>query len=558
MKMASGKIVPMSAPFGSKQKAQVRRFLICLSYYEGDREAAEDLLLLIAELERTRNHDADILINRRNDARDISAPVKAKLELKFNKVVYHTCRRSDARGYPFAPNQMFSDLVMLMAHSVPFATDYTHWLNMETDAVPTRPGWIGELTAEWRRIEATGKAAMGYIHNDPVPHLNGMAVYSPSLLKRVPQLIGSSPSVCYDIWHSKRILPHAEGTPLIKFDYRKATIAADELFGDPSVALYHGVKDRSARLAVRGRHVTFTDRPKNAISAIPAEIKESMNAQGQSLSRSMAAAERAPIILHQSDHKLEVSHLQDPTDFTVPSLETPDAEVLIGSTLGTQKLASGNRVPVENPVTIRVAEAPAKRPNVYTYSHKHDGVAKAELAAILAAWTKGWTSRGWNPVVLTLRDAAKHVKFDEFQAKVEKLPCVGDKNRMAHRFYRWLALDVVGGGLMTDWDVLPADFGPKIIAQHMEPNGLVRLQTTDDKIVGLYAGKNEATKFVATIMAYDAQPDDGINGYPHVADTTVIKHTIEAAIMAPTIKHFDTGTKRKSVAMEKFLESPHA
>ncbi len=55
------------------------------------------------------------------------------------------------------------------------------------------------------------------------------------------------------------------------------------------------------------------------------------------------------------------------------------------------------------------------------------------------------------------------------------------------------------------------------------------------------------------LMAYDAQPEDGINGYPHVADTTVIKCKIESAVTAPTIKHFAAGTERKSVAMERFL-----
>lgn len=550
--MASGKLVPVSKPFGTA-KAVVRKLLICLSYYEGDREAAEDLALLLAELERTRNREADVLLVRRNDAREFSAPVKAKLELKFDRVLTHICRRTDARGYPHGANQMFGDLAMLMAHSVPFATEYYAWLNLESDVVPTRPGWIGELAAQWPQVESAQKAALGYIHDDPTPHLNGMALYAPNLLKRVPQLLGANPQICYDIWHAKRVLPLAESTPLIHFNYRQETITPADLFAvrdGQSVApcLFHGVKDRSARQAVRARFVTFTETAKPVV------------------------------IVHKSDQLLAATTIQNPTDFSVSSLEAPKpSDVLLESPLGTQQLACGNRVPVENPTTIRVGllpsippdpsvivlgqDNPAKRPNVYTYSHKHDGVTKAELAAIVAAWSKGWTSRGWNPVVLTLRDAAKHPKFEEFQAAIEKLPCVGDRKRMAHRFYRWLALDVAGGGLLTDYDVLPQvppdalNTNMPVCANWAEHYG------EKDELLALSLNREESAKWVDTLMKYDAQPTDMLGDKPHVSDKMIasrLLHGTENAVVSiGQLAHFNAervGNGRKSVAMEKFLE----
>lgn len=500
MRMASGKLVPVSKPFGSS-KVVVRKLLIALSYYEGDREAAEDLATLIADLERTRNREADILLMRRNDAREVSAPVKAKLELKFDRVRLHVCRRTDARGYPHAPNQMFADLAALMAHSAPFATDYYAWLNLETDVVPTRPGWIGELSAAWHEAEAAGKSALGFIHDNPTPHLNGMAIYAPDIMKRIPQLLGSSPQVCYDIWHASRVLPVAEPTPLIYFSYRQPTITPGDLFavqGAIAPCLYHGVKDGSARSAVRARFVTFTDQAKPVV------------------------------ILHKSEQTLKMTELQDPTTFSVPSLGAP----------------------VSGPDADSRAN-PINRPNVYTYSHKHEGVTKPELAAILAAWSKGWMSRGWNPVVLTLRDAAKHTRFDDFSAAIDKLPCVGDQKRMAHRFYRWLALDVVGGGLLTDYDVLPLKF------TEAESGGVrVFSESAATPIFGAFLTKDASATWIEDIMRYDAQPGDQLNGKPHVSDSMIADEVGLSRDHTTDLNHVaNFGLGRKSVAMEQFLEA---
>jgi hypothetical protein len=44
----------------------------------------------------------------------------------------------------------------------------------------------------------------------------------------------------------------------MKFSHRKPTITAAELYADPEVVLYHGVKDSSAREIVRAKHITFS------------------------------------------------------------------------------------------------------------------------------------------------------------------------------------------------------------------------------------------------------------------------------------------------------------
>lgn len=516
------RFVPISKPFGSA-KAITRKLLIALSYYEGDRGASEELALLIASLERVRNHEADFMLMRRADARDMNPAVVGKLAEKFDVVHKHACRRTDARGYPMGPNQMFGDLVSLMAHTPPFSTSYYAFLNLETDCVPTRPGWIGELIAAWNGRSAE-VAALGFIHNDPVEHLNGVAIWSSDILRKIPALIGASPQYAYDIWHSKRILPHAAPTDLIAFSYRQATVADGAPFtaaNGTSPALYHGVKDGSARAAVKARHVTFTE-----------VIKP--NPKAENLSAAEVAAEILPATISVGS----LTTFSEAAADAAKAAAFPEVSAALVAEVFPENAAVATGLP----------DVPPKRQTVYTYAHKHAGVNKAEFEAILEAWKTGWTTRGWNPVVLGLRDAAKHPRFEEFQAAIEKLPCATTRPTVTHGFNRWLALDSVGGGLMVGNDVLPADFTPA----NCVLSGKTAVVVDG---VGIFFAKEPASNFVQTIISYDAQPADLLNGKPHVTDYTVAKTILRDLAADFRVVRFDNlpPNERKSVAMQKFL-----
>lgn len=524
VRLQSGREVPASPGF-SAVKSVVRKFLVVLQYYEGDREAARDLAFLLHELEPTKNKEADLLIMRRADARPMDKPILDKLALKFGLVHQHTCRRSDSRGYPMAPNNMFSDLMMLMGHTAPFKDNYFAFINLEPDAVPTRPGWISELIQAHHSAKQLGFWATGYIHDNPVPHLNGLAVWDQAFRLKVPQVIGASPSVAYDIWHSKRILPHATQTHLIKFKYRCPTITPEELFGDEtkenSPCVFHGVKDDSARKAVRARHVTFTAKsaPKATQMPIP----------------SSNAPESQP------------SAPETPSLTVVPLPNVPNSVTMGGAQPDLMAMSRGPAMPAGK----------NERPKVYTYAHKHKGINPHEMKAVLEVWKKGWQAAGWTPIILTVREAAKHVKFDEFSAKVEKFPCSGDKFRQLHRFLRWLALDQVGGGLLVDWDVLPQEIGAATAPTDTAWGFLV-----DGLCVGVSFDAASAKEFVAEIFAYEPGPGVLDAEKPDVNDMGVMAHgPLPRFISAPSesVRHFSSaslGVKRKSVAMEEFLSNP--
>ena len=81
-----------------------KKLLIVLSYYDGDAEAAASLLKLITDLQPERCKIADLLLFRRNDARQLNDGITQPLLAKFDFVHQRRCRRHcqvhRARAHP--------------------------------------------------------------------------------------------------------------------------------------------------------------------------------------------------------------------------------------------------------------------------------------------------------------------------------------------------------------------------------------------------------------------------------------------------------------------------
>merc|ERR1712071_506152 len=66
---------------------------------------------------------------------------------------------------------------------------------------------------------------------------------------------------------------------------------------------------------------------------------------------------------------------------------------------------------------------------------------------------------GWTPKILTVDDARKHPRFEEYNKMLDDVPLDGYSgyrsgyNRLC--YLRWLAMAAVGGGFMSDYDTVP-------------------------------------------------------------------------------------------------------
>jgi hypothetical protein len=114
-----------------------------------------------------------------------------------------------------------------------------------------------------------------------------------------------------------------------------------------------------------------------------------------------------------------------------------------------------------------------QRPKMYTFyeptlnlwnsSFKGTGMTDHADVALLELWVEEWKKMGWDPIILTLNDAKRHARFQEFHQQLQFVPLRGiDGSTTVNTEYnqfcylRWLAMSTIPiGGYMSDYDVLP-------------------------------------------------------------------------------------------------------
>lgn len=80
---------------------------------------------------------------------------------------------------------------------------------------------------------------------------------------------------------------------------------------------------------------------------------------------------------------------------------------------------------------------------------------------VIRLWAESWKRHGWKPRVLTDRMVRSHPRFAEFSAAINCFPTVNSRAYENACYLRWLALQGVGGGWMTDYDVINFGFKPR-------------------------------------------------------------------------------------------------
>lgn len=164
---------------------------------------------------------------------------------------------------------------------------------------------------------------------------------------------------------------------------------------------------------------------------------------------------------------------------------------------------------------------------IYTYRARVPGWDEQEIDAQIAAWESGWRSNGWNPVVLGPRTAQRHPRHSEYMARAASFPTVNVREYENACWERWLALAVQGGGIMSDFDVLPvsvakpwSDVLPKRAGFQVLGGGVPCLVQADE------AGCGE---WVATVMEYQPPIGKTPKGGPaHISDMIFVQELLAA------------------------------
>lgn len=102
---------------------------------------------------------------------------------------------------------------------------------------------------------------------------------------------------------------------------------------------------------------------------------------------------------------------------------------------------------------------------IYTY---HSSIGRdQESLPLLNLWRQRWLANGWTPEILSEREARKHPDFAALATDLAALPTVNAPGYELACYLRWLAMAVVGGGWMSDADVMPYGFFPQTPEQRL-------------------------------------------------------------------------------------------
>jgi hypothetical protein len=101
-----------------------------------------------------------------------------------------------------------------------------------------------------------------------------------------------------------------------------------------------------------------------------------------------------------------------------------------------------------------------------------------EHESVIQIWKRTWQNFGWKTRVLGKADSMKHPLLIPFMEHVRKLPTFNAPGYEAACYRRHLAMEVVGGGFLTDYDVINHGFQPKDMPpvqdmiETLEPGGV--------------------------------------------------------------------------------------
>jgi hypothetical protein len=153
---------------------------------------------------------------------------------------------------------------------------------------------------------------------------------------------------------------------------------------------------------------------------------------------------------------------------------------------------------------------------IYTY---HEYVPEIPNGhKLLDLWKQCWENAGWTPIILNRSHAEQHPNYNEFLCKYQKLPTVNPSRYELACYLRWLAMAVVGGGWMSDSDVIPYCFAP-----YTPPEDLTFWSYGKSIVPCLVSGNSEHYTCVAKIFAEWEGQTNLENGRPHASDQNILQ-----------------------------------
>jgi hypothetical protein len=194
----------------------MKKLLVALQYWSGDRNDAIELLELLATDPRGKSPWADLLIFARFDAELPSEETLERLRKVFDKV-YAMHGKKHLIGHPDGCNGLWSSLAettyLMFTQSTTSKpapwSEYCGVFAIEADACPISTDWLETIHKEWTEAQAgtDGLGPEAVIMGDwqdsgdhSVGHINGNAVFAMDLFKKVGVPLHPPSGRAWDTW----------------------------------------------------------------------------------------------------------------------------------------------------------------------------------------------------------------------------------------------------------------------------------------------------------------------------------------------------------------------
>lgn len=175
----------------------------------------------------------------------------------------------------------------------------------------------------------------------------------------------------------------------------------------------------------------------------------------------------------------------------------------------------------------------AKQP-IYTYFSPVDAINQQSQREVIDLWRNSWSAKGWNPIILSEQHAKGHKLYNEFVKHIDKFPTVNPKQYERACWMRWLALDVVGGGTMSDYDVMNFTWEP------LEPAWFA-IHEPENVPCLVQASPQMAKSVIRHILAHGPKDYKTENGKPHTSDMFLFQQKFERQKLRTCVEYYHPG-----------------
>lgn len=235
----------------------MKKLLVALQYWGGDRADAIELLELLASDPRGISPWADLVVFARFDADLPNEGTLFRLRKVFDKV-YAMHGKHQLTGYPDGCNGLWANLAekaYLMStesstNRPPPWSQYCGVLAIESDCCPIASNWLEEIHKEWSSTKAVFMGDWQNSGEYPIGHINGNAVFAMDLYKKAGVPLHPPHGKSWDTWFAKLFNQLGwKKSKCIKSIWNTQTVSRNQIdiFQKCECVLLHGVKSDSVR-----------------------------------------------------------------------------------------------------------------------------------------------------------------------------------------------------------------------------------------------------------------------------------------------------------------------